>query len=284
VTVFVALSALLAALVVALLAWPLLRARGAAPGATQSEASAAVLRDQLAELERDFAAGAIGAAAFEAAKHELQHRVLEDTVPERAAGDRRSIATVVAVAVFVPAVAAALYAVVGTPEALSPQAAAPPHPDMARIEGMVAKLAQRLKEKPDDPEGWMMLARSYRVLDRHAEAVTAFERAGQKVATDPARLVDWAESLALSQGGVLAGKPTELLDRALAIDPDFATALALAGSAAFERADWKMAVAHWERLGKQFPAGTEQAELIAKRVAEAKLQLERAAAKKPAAK
>ncbi len=286
---FIIAAAVLTLVTLALLVLPLLRKRVAPPRATQSEASIAVLRDQLEELERDRASGAISAEAYEAAHRGLRLRILEDAVPEAAASDRPHAVPAIALAVLVPLAAAGLYAWLGTPQLLDPQPgqaqAGAKHIEAGQMEAAVEKLAQRLQSTPDDLEGWTMLARSYRVLGRHADAVAAFTRAEKKIGADPQRLTEWAESLALTSGGTLAGRPTELIARALAVDPDYGHALALAGAAAFERKDWRGAIAHWERLAKQFPPGTDEGETIGRSLAAAREELAKAggAPAKPAA-
>lgn len=52
-----------------------------------------------------------------------------------------------------------------------------PEERQAMIEGMVARLAERLKDQPDDIDGWLRLARAYDVLGKAPEAVAAWEKA-----------------------------------------------------------------------------------------------------------
>lgn len=272
---FVIAAVALTLLTLALLVVPLLRRRLAARRATQSEVSVAVLRDQLEELERDRASGALGAEAYEAAQRGLKLRIIEDAVPETAATDRPHLTATVALVLLLPLAAAGLYVWLGTPAALDPRAAQAEaqRPDAGQMESAVEGLAQRLRASPDDLEGWTMLARSYRVLGRHDDAVAAFARAEKKIATDPQRLTEWAESLAITSGGSLAGRPAELIARALAVDPENDHALALAGAAAFERKDWQGAILHWERLAKQIPQDSEQAEPVVRSLAAARAEL-----------
>lgn len=278
-TGFVLAAAALTVFTLVLLVVPLVRRRVAPPRATQSEASVAVLRDQQEELERDRASGAISAEAYEAAQRGLRLRILEDAVPETAASDRPHVAPAAVLFVLLPLAAAGLYVWLGTPEALNPRLAQEraqaqgQHVEAAQMEAAVARLAQRLESTPDDLQGWAMLARSYRVLGRHDDAVAAFARAEKQIGSDPQRLTEWAESLALASGGSLAGKPAELVARALTVDPENGHALALGGAAAFERKDWQGAIAHWERLAKQFPPGSEQGETVARSLAAAREEL-----------
>ena len=68
----------------------------------------------------------------------------------------------------------------------------------AMIEGMVARLAERLRETPNDAEGWLRLARAYRVMGRTTDARAALDRAAELLPDDP-RVV--AEKIALGVGG-----------------------------------------------------------------------------------
>ena len=135
---------------------------------------------------------------------------------------------------------------------------------------MTAKLAARLQEKPDDVVGWTMLGRAYRATDRNEEAARAFARASALKPDDAELLADQAEALAISRGRKLAGEPTRLLDRALKLDPDSAKVLALAGSAALERKDYKAVIRHWERLLRQPDTGPDLAQALQTGIIEAR--------------
>jgi cytochrome c-type biogenesis protein CcmH len=277
-----ALGALaLVAATLAFLLWPLARAPRASAAANAAATNAAVLKDQLAELERDHAAGTIATAEYEQAKLELKRRLLEDTaISEDAtpsAAHRRPLAAV-ATAIALPITAAGLYLVLGAPGALDPEQTQP-QLGRADIEAMVEKLAQRLQNQPDDLKGWAMLGRSYRVLGRNAEAVQAYARAEKLVATDPRLLVDYAESLALAHGGSLQGKPAELVARALELDPGNPLALMLSGAVAFQREDYAGAIAQWEKVAALLGPDSEEGRAVGDSIAKAR---ELAAAKPPA--
>jgi len=173
-----------------------------------------------------------------------------------------------ALAVFVLAVAAIGYAYKGVPSQLlgrgaPPVAAAPQDSDPASAEAlatmtaMVDRLAERMKEKPDDPEGWTMLGRSQAALGRYGEAVASFKRAAALKPADAGVLVDWADALAMSQGQTLDGEPLALIAQALKIDPNHLKGLSLAGAAAFVDKDYTGALKHWEKLVAIGPADDE---------------------------
>jgi cytochrome c-type biogenesis protein CcmH len=93
-----------------------------------------------------------------------------------------------------------------------------------------------------------MLARSYSVLGRFDQAAAAYAEAAKRLPEDAQLLADYADALAMAQGQRLAGEPEKLVARALRKDPNNIKALALAGSAAFERKDYAKAVNYWERI------------------------------------
>lgn len=238
------------------------------------------LRAELKALKRRHEAGELSQADWHAARAPLERRLGELLVADDApaAGTataaapaaspaalppepapRPSRALVLGVAGFVLVVAAVGYAVTGEPRAIDPavRAAAPAQDapvSREQIVAMVERLAERMKSQPDDPTGWMMLGRSYLVLEQPREAREAFERARALQPQDPSVLADLADAIALNQGRVLAGEPQRLVAAALALDPDHRKALALAGSAAFEARDYATAARHWERIVALEPA------------------------------
>lgn len=246
-----------------------------ATAATAREVNTALYRSQLAELERDLAAGTLAPDDERQARLELQRRLLEDTAARddasaAPAGTRR---TTLALALAVPLLAGGLYAWLGTPAALQPQA--PPAPDAVagEMERMIAALAARLEAQPDNPAGWAMLARSYRAMGRIDEAARAFERIGDPLLQDPALLAAYADVLAMRAGGNPQGKPLELAERALALDPAQPLALAIVANAAHRRKDFAVAVPHWERLLAVLPQGSPDAQWVEQRLGEARAQL-----------
>jgi len=261
-------------LVLVALGWvllPLMRARHAG-GVERTASNIEILRDQLAELDRDLAAGTLSRAQYDQSREELQRRVLEEAVPAGAAPsagqDGRWTAVVLAIAI--PIAAGLFYLQLGNLKAFSPQSSAPEHAmSPEEIEGLVAKLEARLKDHPD-PEGYVILARSYMVMQRFPQAVAAYERAGDAIMQDPNILADYADARAAAAGGQLSGKPLALVKRALEIDPNNVKALALAGTEAFNRKDYKTAVEYWERMRSVVPADSQFGQTVASSIAEAR--------------
>ena len=224
-----------------------------------SQANLEILRAQLTQLDADLASGSLDLEQHRLARAEVTRRVLdEEAVNEapRVAGASRK--TALSLALCVPVFALASYAFLGNFEALSPQAVAgSPEAEVtqAEITTMVETLAQRMKEKPDDPVGWTMLANAYSALQRFPEADAAYKKATALSPNNAQLLADHADVLAMIQGRSAAGEPLKLIERALTIEPNNLKALALAGSAAFERKDFPAALAYWGKARKLAPEG-----------------------------
>ena len=122
---------------------------------------------------------------------------------------------------------------------------------------MVQKLAERMQANPDDMQGWLMLARSYKALGRFDEAVNAYGKAEKVVVESPDLLASYAEAIAMANGKGLQGKPVKLIEMALKLDPKHGHSLFLAGAAAMEAGDNKKGIAYWEALLPQVEPGSE---------------------------
>lgn len=280
-TVFIIVAALLTAAALVFLLPPLVRhsGRNSAPG--RRELNISIYRDQLAELDRDLEADVISREQYEQGRQELEGRLLED-VPGGEAGDgnategRRGLGSAVAVGIAVPALAVGIYVWLGMPAAISPAQTAASSAGMAegdvaqQINQMVARLEQRLQEEPANAEGWAMLGRSYLVLERFGEARKALEKAVALDDGNPQVLVDYADALAMTTNQSLEGRPMKMIERALELDPDNQKALWLAGTAAYERADYATAIGYWRRLYDLVPADSQAARAMESNIAEAR--------------
>jgi cytochrome c-type biogenesis protein CcmH len=260
----------LAALALAYVLRPLLK--GSFRTAVSRDASnIAIYRDQSRELDADLAAGTLSREDHERSKRELEARMLEDVSggeQERHAGGERRTALLVGAAI--PLLAVAIYFATGTPRALDEDAGAHSMPTEAQIEAMVARLDAKLRERPEDVEGWKLLGRSYTALGRFDKAVAAYAKAAERAPRDSELLADFADALAMLHGQRLQGEPERLVQRALEIDPNNLKALALAGTAAYERQDYARAAELWGRMLPLVPPGSEDAKTISDNVAEAK--------------
>ncbi len=248
----------------------------------------AAARARLLKLKADHDTGGLDAARYAEQRRALEHEIGELlTNGQAAVTPVRPPARLVAILTLaVLAVAAFGYWQTGSPSLarLGPTStvatATAAAPDRAgassaptglqQIEAMVGQLAARMKENPDDAQGWTMLARSYTVLGRFAEALPAYQRASELQPPGAALLADYADAVAATQGSANNPQSVALVDRALAIDPNHVKALALAGTIAYERGDFNGATTRWQKIVDQLPPGNEVAQQIQASIAEAR--------------
>jgi len=205
------------------------------------------------------AGGAVGAAAATPATEPAEAA----TVAARPSGR-----LLVGLAAFTLVFAAAGYAWLGNPAALAvapgaPGAAAPAEAaqdvDKAQFEAMTQRLADRLKSQPDDAEGWAMLGRSYSVLEQFPQALEAYKKVVALRPNEAQGYADMADAMGMVAGRKLDGEPEKMISRALALDPDNAKALGLAGTVAFDRGDAAGAAKHWEHALAKVEPGSDMA-------------------------
>jgi len=273
-----------AAMLLAALAWilvPLLQRRTDASIGREAS-NLAILRDARAELEADLGVGTISAEQYEISRAELERRVLEET--RSAEGDdaatphRSGALTAALIAAVLPIAAVILYLVLGTPSALSPDAArsaaAPDDQQHAtspqQIEAMIEQVKQKLASDPNNVDGWVVLARTYYVTGRAEEAAKAYEKATSLIPGDADLLADYADALGVAQGRSLEGKPEAIIAQALKADPSHWKANALAGTIAFNRKQYAKAAEYWERSTAAVPPDSPIAQSISGSLAEAR--------------
>jgi cytochrome c-type biogenesis protein CcmH len=253
----------LIALALALILPPLFTRHGTT-GTTQQALARRVYTDQLAQLERDQDAQSLNAADRAQAIEELQRELLEEatqpTAATRPVKPWMGWGVALGLSLTLPAAALLLYQQVGDPRAAAALAAAPTGSHEQTREDMdqiVARLATRLKAQPADVEGWIVLARSYEVMQRYDDAVLAYRRAIELAPGQPQLLADYADALGSARQGDLSGPAQEAIDAALTIDPQHPKALALAGMVAYQRGDAAQARAHWEAVRDLLPPDSE---------------------------
>jgi cytochrome c-type biogenesis protein CcmH len=274
VIVFWSIAAALTVAALAFLLPPLLRRRMAAPDARVA-ANAAIYREQLEELAAELQRGAIGKEEFERTSREIERRVVAEHAARGLEAARHGplLGMALAIGLGVPLLAGIGYWKLGNPEGLRPAAtaAADPHQMSGeQMEELVEKLAARMEQNPDKAEGWALLGRSLSAIGKHERAAAAYARAAQMLPQDADVLADYADALAMARGRNLDGEPLALVKRALAIDPDHVKALALAGTAEFERRNFGGAIAYWERILKVVPPDTEFTRSVQGSIAEAR--------------
>lgn len=152
----------------------------------------------------------------------------------------------------VPLLAMAAYAKLGHPVAANPVLHLPDN----AAETMVSKLAAKLQANPDDPAGWLMLARSQKVLGKLPESDLAYEQARALVLTQVDDLADWIQvRLDLAQGR-FNSQTQELVAAAARLDPAHESVLLFSGLLAIDQGRYPQAMAHLQRLQTRYEAGS----------------------------
>ncbi len=241
---------LAAGLVVVALAILFFGVRRAARGETVDRdlQNAEIAREKLERLKQDFAAGTLSEDQYSQLRNELEQALGTDLSGPResvAAADGRSWGIVIITAIVVPALAFSLYAWLGNPAMVTPIASDTASPSLEQVAN---RLEAELRQDPKDAEAWYMLGHVYMQEDRYADAAHAFGQAEGFAPENADVLLSYADALAMTQGGRLAGKPEQLIARALEVSPNNTTALWLAGMASNQQGDYEQAVKHWRRV------------------------------------
>ena len=213
----------------------------------------APFKRQLADLEQAHAAGTLSQAQRDAERASLERRLLDmllhDSAVAASSAAKPAWSLIVGVTVLVLVIAIGGYTY--------KRSANPPQgdeegadgvPNQAQVAAMVEQVAERMKQNPNDADGWAMLARAYSMMQRNDDALAAYQKAIALGKEDAGLLVDYADTLAVKNQHSLQGEPMALITRALKLDPDHIKGLALAGADAFERKDFALAAKYWGRI------------------------------------
>ncbi len=246
-----------------------------------------VYRQQFSELEQDLANGLLTDEQYQAARSELERRVLEetgstDTSTTTTGGLVNLRFVALSLAMIIPASSGVLYWTLGNPAAMThPTVSAAsqggPGGDAQMAEGLnqlIEQLRKKLEQNPNDGVGWGLLARSYMAMERYADAVPIFERATKLDPDNAGLLADFADALAVHQGRKLEGRPESLIQKALKLDPHNVKALMLSGTIAYNRKDFARAAKEWEDANTYLPADDqESSDQLKASIAEAKRRM-----------
>lgn len=221
----------------------------------------------IASLVAGFILGIVASFAFMMS----QKSSVASASSENARGNKLKLNPMLGVFVLVPILAGLVYWKTGSPDATSvsvpatamPAANVSPEPampagmgaghEMGDLGAMAQKLADKLAKDPNNGDGWALLAHSYVELKEHKNAAAAFSKAVELIPNDPQLFADYADALAVTNNGNFEGKPTELVEKALKIDPNHPKALLLAGTIAYNKADYNKAISSWEQLAPLVP-------------------------------
>lgn len=252
-------------------------------------ANIAIYRDQLAELEADLSNDVLSKEQYEKSKQELQKRMLQDVSVSGVGSDvrispnkTRGLVTAVVVILAIPLTAVSLYMTIGDTRGLLPQSqlanATQFHSENmagmpqghAEINSVVDNLVARLQDNPEDIEGWVMLGRTYAIMGKFQEASATYGKLVEMIPDNAQLLSDYADVLAMTNNGSLIGRPAELINQALSIDPEYPKALALAGTVEFEKENYEQAANYWQKLLGLIPQDSQLATSVSNSIDQAK--------------
>ena len=269
---FVLLAAMMLIVALALVLPPLLR------GGSLNADPAAAARRRMKVLQEALDTGVLSKKEFAAKKTELGSQLL-GALDSPAPRSRSAFFAALAVALLLPAGAIVLYRLVGEPRALDPASIPPPAAQAAAEHGgqdmdqAIAKLAEKLKQNPDDVAGWTLLGRAYLETERFSEARDALKHAHDLAPAEPDVSVAYAEALTLSgESHRIDGEAKGLIDAALKADPQNQRGLWLLGVSAYQDRDYNGAIASWNRLLTLLPADSTVVQSVKTQIARAEAE------------
>ena len=266
---------------VGILMFPVIR-RGATNSAHRKDFDLTVYKDQLQEVDRDLERGLLSQDQAVSARTEIERRMLgavdetKETNPDvgpdigKDIGDKKSgannpsaVMLMFALLVVVPLGAFGLYLNFGQPSMPDQPLAAreaqlkEATQGRAQVAEMVAKLEQQMVQTPDDPNGWALLARSYRAMERFGDAVNALKKLAQLTNDDPEALVMLAEALVEMDKGSVSLKAVELLKSVQAADQGDPRPYFYIGLERQQKGDFQGAVNEWAKLLNNSPSNAQ---------------------------
>lgn len=275
--IFWILSAGLIGLALVFVALPLLRPQIHSDAPEQDELNLVVFKQRLSELDADLASGFLEQDQYAAARRDLERDLLSD-VPGDTATVGRSKASrgawlAVVLAVAVPVAAVLMYDEVGNRELIDRMEGAAlgsgqqpligaDGEELPPLEVLVERLAERLSEDPTNIDGWLMIGRTYFTMRRPELALESIERAYALAPERPDVALAYAEAIAANNGNSLEGKPAELINQVMAVEPENVSARWLAGMLYYQRGQFTAAATAWQRiLGEMDPASEDAGDL-----------------------
>jgi len=283
-------AGLLLVVALAVLLRPLVRRARRYAG--EGEATVAMFRRQLADIDTELAQGRLAADEARAARTEVTRRMLAAADRERGEVDLATanpteaswrVGAAVGVAALLPAAALAIYFAVGSPAAITPRTAAGtasgtgPH-DATELAAAADQLKARLEREPDHPDGWVLLGRTLASLQRFDEAGDAYRRAIALKPDEPQLHAELGEVLVLSAGGTV----TPAAEAEFAKSGNDPRARFYGAEAALQRGDAAVASAALQAMLADAPADAPWRKIVAARLAEIAPGDPEAGAKTPA--
>ena len=269
------------AVLTAVVLYALLRPLAGGSGGEGSRAAfnATVYRDQLGEVQSDRERGLIGEGDAEAARIEIARRLLAadaETPAEQGSAAHSPLSVLgIALAVGLPLAALSLYLIYGSPRL-------PDQPLIARLqdpasdknlEVLVARVEARLREHPEEGEGWEVIAPVYMGWRRYADAAEAYRQSIRLLGESPKRLASYGQSLVLGNNGVVTEDARKALERALVLDPKLIEPRLVLIIAKEQDGQLAAAIEDWRDMLATAPADAPWRKLAEQRLAEDEAKL-----------
>ncbi len=263
-TLFLTFAAVMLGIALAFPLLPLLRQRSTSAAVTVNDPNRRrALKDALA------------AGVIDNDEYTAKLSALPSASTPRGGRSRVAVIAALAIAVVLPIGAIVLYQFNGEPGALDPSRMTASNPATAEEHGVdmdqaVSGLVAKLKENPDNPDGWALLGRAYQSMGKFAESRDALKRAYDLKPDSHDLTVEYAQALALSnEGRRIVGESRVMLDGVLKADPDHQRALWLVGISDYQAGDYNGAITVWNRLLPALPPDSEIAESVRTQIADA---------------
>jgi cytochrome c-type biogenesis protein CcmH len=242
---------------------PALLGKKSSPSGGNREQNISIAQERMDELKSELEAGTLSQETYQQTLEELEKSLLIDVTESDGEinnpSDGSAKKVFIALVLFVPLLSFGLYNQLGSPQYLdvagpgshpTNTATAPQAGELPSMEEMITGLKKKTADNPDDPDAWYLLGRLYAATEQFAESVKAYERLVAVSDRQPTALVVLADSLAMTQGGDLTGRPLSLVMEALEKEPAHTTALWMAGQAAADQKQYLEAIGYWQRAAQ----------------------------------
>ncbi len=223
-------------------------------------------KQKQAELEQDLQSDLIDKQIFEQAKDEIAQTLsVEITQTNRVINNNQQNTTIglaVLIAVFFCVISVLMY------QALSSHSIIAHTHKSLTLEESIAKIKRRVTEQPDDKKAWRMLGLAWFKAGENKHSLAAYERAYQLDKKNVGLLVEYASTLAITQGYQFTGRVSDLVREALEIDANSPDALHLAGWIAVNAQQFDLAQKLWQKTLSVLPSGSIEKAQLQRRLAE----------------
>lgn len=227
-----------------------------------------IARERLNELDAQLNSAEIDQSQYDLIKNEIESSLLDDTEENKNTQLNAELPVqykriILILLTAIPFSAFGLYQYWGSPEAITmANTSSPDHASTNKtnpqaeqqnqhtsgLSDAITKLEARLKQEPNNPDGWYMLARSYLVQKEYSKSVEAYRKLYALVGEQPAVMLGLADTLTMSRNGDINGEPFTLAKRALELEPNNTTALWLSGLGYQDSGNLPKALELWQKL------------------------------------